>query len=247
MQDKENKSVLWIIISLILAASLVISSYIVTAGIKEIKGPGNSLSVKGSAKKQITSDLVVWNGSFSSQSPILSDAYKDLKVSEGKVKSYLANQGIDEKDIIFSSITTSTNFVILPNGMYSNQVDSYRLFQNVEIRSGDIDKITNISRSATDLINEGVQFQSNAPQYFYTKLADLKIDMIGLATEDAKARAEKMLSATGNKVGKLNSANVGVFQITPLYSGEISDYGINDTSSIEKEITSVVTCEFEVK
>jgi hypothetical protein len=247
MQDKENKGALWVIISLILAASLVVSSYIVTAGIKEIKGPGNSLSVKGSAKKQITSDLVVWNGSFSSQSPILSDAYKDLKVSEGKVKSYLAKQGIEDKDIIFSSITTSTNFVILPNGMYSNQVDSYRLFQNVEIRSSDIDKITNISRSATDLINEGVQFQSNAPQYFYTKLADLKIDMIGLATEDAKARAEKMLSATGNKVGKLNSANVGVFQITPLYSGEISDYGINDTSSIEKEITSVVTCEFEVK
>ena len=247
MQDKENKGALWVIISLILAASLVVSSYIVTAGIKEIKGPGNSLSVKGSAKKQITSDLVVWNGSFSAQSPILSDAFKDLKVSEGKVRSYLANQGIDAKDIIFSSITTSTNFVILPNGMYSNQVDSYRLFQNVEIRSSDIEKITNISRSATDLINEGVQFQSNAPQYFYTKLADLKIDMIGLATQDAKARAEKMLSATGNKVGKLNSANVGVFQITPLYSGEISDYGINDTSSIEKEITSVVTCEFEVK
>lgn len=247
MQDKENKSVLWVTISLILAASLVISSYIVTAGIKEIKGPGNSLSVKGSAKKQITSDLVVWNGSFSSQSPILSDAFKDLKVSEGKVRSYLASKGIDDKDMIFSSITTSTNFVILPNGMYSNQVDSYRLFQNVEIRSGDIEKITSISRSATDLINEGVQFQSNAPQYFYTKLADLKIDMIGLATEDAKARAEKMLSATGNGVGKLNSANVGVFQITPLYSGEISDYGINDTSSIEKEITSVVTCEFEVK
>ena len=238
---------MWVVISLILAASLVISSYIVTAGIKEIKGPGNSLSVKGSAKKQITSDLVVWSGSFSSQSPILSDAFKDLKVSESKVRGYLTSQGISEKDIVFSSINTSTNFVILPNGMYSNQIDSYRLFQNVEIRSNDIEKITNISRSATDLINEGIQFQSNAPQYFYTKLADLKIDMIGLATEDAKARAEKMLSATGNRVGKLNSANVGVFQITPLYSGEISDYGINDTSSIEKEITSVVTCEFEVK
>lgn len=247
MQEKENRGILWVIISLILAASLVISSYIVTAGIKEIKGPGNSLSVKGSAKKQITSDLVVWSGSFSSQSPILADAFKELKNSEGKVKSYLKNMGIDEKDIIFSSINTSTNYVILPNGMYSNQVDSYRLFQSVEIRSNDIEKITSISRSATDLINEGIQFQSNIPQYFYTKLADLKIDMIGLATEDAKARAEKMLSATGNKVGKLNSASVGVFQITPLYSGEISDYGINDTSSIEKEITSVVTCEFEVK
>ena len=53
MQDKENKDILWVIISLILAASLVISSYIVTAGIKEIKGPGNSLSVKGSAKNKL--------------------------------------------------------------------------------------------------------------------------------------------------------------------------------------------------
>jgi hypothetical protein len=247
MADKENKSIVWILISLILVAGLVLSSYIVTMGIKEIKGPQNSLSVKGSAKKQITSDLVVWTGSFNTQSPILSDAYKNLKDSEGKVKNYLMKQGIEEKDIVFSSISTSTNYMMLPNGMFSNQIDSYRLFQNVEIKSSDIVKITDISRNATDLINEGVEFQSNVPQYFYTKLADLKIDMIGLATQDAKARAEKMLSATGNKVGKLNSANVGVFQITPLYSGEISDYGINDTSSIEKEITSVVTCDFEVK
>ncbi|MDF2889844.1 MAG: hypothetical protein K0R80_211 [Clostridia bacterium] len=247
MTDRDNKGLVWIIVSLVLAAGLVLSSYVITMGIKEIKGPQNALSVKGSAKKQITSDLVVWTGSFSTQAPILSDAYKSLKDSEEKVKKYLTSQGLHEKDIIFSSISTSTYYVALPNGMYSNQIDSYRLYQSVEIRSSEIGMITDISRKATDLINEGVEFQSNAPQYFYTKLADLKIDMIALATLDAKARAEKMLSATGNKTGKLNSANVGIFQITPLYSGEISDYGINDTSSIEKEITSVVTCEFEVK
>ncbi|MBB6215379.1 hypothetical protein HNQ80_001468 [Anaerosolibacter carboniphilus] len=247
MLDKENKNVVWVLVSFILAAGLVISSYIITIGIKEVKGPDNTLSVKGSAKKQITSDLVVWTGSFSTQSQSLSDAYKSLKDSEGKVRDYLIKQGIKEKDIVFSSITTSTNYVMLMNGTYSNQIDSYRLYQNVEIQSNEIQKITDISRNATDLINEGVEFQSNAPQYFYTKLADLKIDMIALATQDAKARAEKMLSTTGNKVGKLSSANVGVFQITPLYSDEISDYGINDTTSIEKEITSVVTCDFEVK
>lgn len=245
--DKNNKGLVWITISLILAMSWVLSSYVVTAGIKEMKGGNDTLTMKGSAKKQITSDLVVWTGSFSAQSPVLSDAYVQLKNSEEKVKSYLMKQGIDEKDIVFSSIMTNTNYVMMPNGNITSQIESYKLIQNVEIQSGDIQKITDISRRATDLINEGVEFQSNAPQYFYTKLADLKIDMIGLATEDAKARAEKMLSATGNKVGKLKSASVGVFQITPLYSGEISDYGINDTSAIEKEITSVVTCDFEVK
>jgi hypothetical protein len=247
MLVKDQKNVVWMIVSLILALGIIISSYILTSGIKEIKGPGNSLSVKGSAKKQITSDLVVWTGSFGLQSSSLSQAYQELKDSEKKVKAYLIKQGINDKDIIFSSIVTNTNYVMLPNGMYSNQIDSYRLYQDVEIRSNDIDRITEISRNATDLINEGVEFQSNAPQYFYTKLSELKIDMIELATKDAKARAEKMLAVTGNRVGKLNSANIGIFQITPLYSDEISDYGINDTTSIEKEITSVVTCEFEVQ
>ncbi|OGO77413.1 MAG: hypothetical protein A2Y23_08400 [Clostridiales bacterium GWB2_37_7] len=247
MLEKDNRNFIWVLVSIILTLGLVFSSYIITMGVKDMKGPGNSLTVKGSAKQQITSDLVVWTGSFSTQSQILSDAFKNLKESESKVKAYLIKQGINEKDIVFSSINTGTNYVILPNGAYSNQIDSYRLYQYVEIKSNEIEKITSISRSATDLINEGVEFQSNPPQYFYTKLADLKIDMIALATQDAKLRAEKMLNATGNKVGKLNSASVGVFQITPLYSGEISDYGINDTSSIEKEITSVVTCEFEVK
>lgn len=71
--------------------------------------------------------------------------------------------------------------------------------------------------------------------------------MIGLATKDAKTRATKILDNTGNKVGALKSANTGIFQITPLYSEEVSDFGISDTSSVEKEITAVVNCEFEVK
>ena len=71
--------------------------------------------------------------------------------------------------------------------------------------------------------------------------------MIELATQDARARAEAMLKSSGKAPGDLVSASVGVFQITPLYSNEISDYGINDTSSIDKEITAVVNCSFEVK
>lgn len=247
MIDKQNKNIIWIVVACILSISLIISSSIFTAGIKQAKSSNNTLSVRGSAKKQITSDLAVWNGSFNVKSSNLSEAYRNLKDSEKKVRDYLIRQGFNQKDMVFSSISTETNYVILPNGSYSSQIDSYKLSQSVEIKSKDVNKISDISRKSTDLINEGIEFQSNSPQYFYTKLSDLKIDMITLATKDSQTRADKMLSVTGNKVGKLKSASIGVFQITPLYSDEISDYGINDTSSIEKEITSVITCEFEVK
>lgn len=247
MESKSNKNLTLIFVSLILSVGLIFSSLVVTNGFVKVKASQNTLEIKGSAKQQIQSDFVVWTGTYSAQSPNLSDAYEILKQSSEKVKKYLMDQGIDEKDMVFSSINTTTYNKILPYGGYSNEIDRYKLYQNVEIRSNDIDKVTNISRNATDLINEGIEFQSNPPQYFYTKLADLKIDMIALATKDAKLRAEKLLETTGNSVGSLRKARVGIFQITPLYSNEISDYGINDTSSLEKEITAVVSCEFEVK
>ncbi|WAM34206.1 hypothetical protein OTK00_000385 [Caldicellulosiruptor morganii] len=71
--------------------------------------------------------------------------------------------------------------------------------------------------------------------------------MLSLATEDAVRRAKQIAKSTGSSVERLKSASMGVFQITPLYSTEVSDYGINDTTSIDKEITAVVNCEFIIK
>jgi hypothetical protein len=129
----------------------------------------------------------------------------------------------------------------------TSQVEGYRLYQQVELSSKDVDKITQLSRQTTDLINQGVEFQSNPPQYFYTKIADLKVEMLSLATKDAKVRADQIANNAGSKVGALRAARMGVFQITPLYSNDISDYGINDTSSLDKEITAVMNCEFEIE
>lgn len=244
--NQENRQYwTWISIPVILALGLIISSYIVTTGI--VKTKTSTITVTGSVKKQIRSDPIVWRGSFSATSPQIPEAYKWLKVSSDKVKNYLKSKGIEEKDMVFSSISTATNLVALPNGQLSNKVESYRLVQTVEISSTDVDKLTAISREATELINEGVAFESNPPEYFYTKLADVKVELLGLATKDARTRAEQIAKSTGSAIGNLRSAKMGVFQITPLYSTEVSDFGINDTSSIDKEITAVVTCDFEIK
>lgn len=244
---EQHRGLTWIAVALILGISLIGSTVIVTDGVKAIKSARNTLDVKGSAKEQIKSDYAVWTGAFSANSPDLKTAYQELEDSAEQVKDFLIGKGFTEKDLIFSSVNTIPMNVILPNGMYSNAIESYRLMQTVEIRSNDVDKIAETSRIATELINLGVTFESYAPQYFYTQLADMKINMIELATKDAQSRAEAMLKTTGRKPGDLVSASVGVFQITPLYSNEISDYGINDTSSIDKEITAVVSCSFEVE
>ena len=71
--------------------------------------------------------------------------------------------------------------------------------------------------------------------------------MLAEATKDARKRAEMISQNAGNELGELKYADMGVIQITPLYSNEISDYGMNDTYSLEKEITAIVHCEFKIK
>ena len=247
MGEENNKKWVFIAVATILAMGLIISSLVVSSSMVKLKMAGNSIVVTGSAKKQIKSDLAVWTGGFSTQSPQLNTAYNQLKQDQATVKSYLKAQGINEKDMVFSSINTEIRYVTLPNGQSTTQVEGYRLGQQVEIRSNDVDKMTLLSRQTTELINQGVEFQSNPPQYFYTKIADMKVKMLSLATKDAMVRAAQIANNAGSKVGALRSARMGVFQITPLYSNEVSDYGVNDTYSLDKEITAVMNCEFEIR
>ena len=235
-----------IIVAIIIVAGFIAGSFYVTSGFVKIKSGSNVITVTGSAKKQITSDLVVWTGTFTAKSQDLKAAYSLLADNKTSVQSYLDNQGLTDK-IVYSSITMNIHYVMGQYGMPTSQVESYELSQDVTISSADIDKVTDISRNITELINDGVQFQSQPPQYMYTKIADLKIEMLAAATKDASTRAQMIAENAGSKLGKLKSASMGVFQITPKYSNDVTDSGINDTSSLEKEITAVVNCQFYVK
>ena len=70
--------------------------------------------------------------------------------------------------------------------------------------------------------------------------------MLGEAAKDAKVRAEKIAASTGNSIGAVRSARMGVMQITAADSTEVSDAGISDTSSIDKDVTAVVNVSFAV-
>ncbi len=71
--------------------------------------------------------------------------------------------------------------------------------------------------------------------------------MLAEATKNAKQRAENMVHATGNLIGTMRSARMGVFQITPVTSTDVSDYGENDTSALEKTVMAVVSVTFSIE
>ena len=237
-----------IILGICIAAAVIASSVILSGGfLKVMKFTREQINVTGSATKEIRSDYIVWRGEFKRRETNLKAAYKLLKEDLDEVKAYLVSKGVTEPETDISQVITETVYKKNKEGNDTNDIQGYSLIQAVEIRSNDVDKIDTVSRESTELIDRGIQFTSFAPEYFYTKLDDLKIEMLAKATENAKARAANMAKATGNRIGFMRSARMGVFQITPATSTDVSDYGVNDTTSLDKKVMAVVTVSFAIE
>jgi uncharacterized protein len=232
--------------AVVLAVGLILATAI--GGWFFVKGKrgDQTITVTGSARKRITSDLVIWRSAISYQSPALSDAYRSLAEAVPKVKAYLVSKGIAENQITVSSISSQTLHGRSSDGMETSEITGYSLRQELSVRSTDVQKIGQIAREATELINQGILIESMAPEYYYTQLSNLKIEMLAEAAKDAKVRAEQIAQSTGSSIGSVRTARMGVLQITAADSNEVSDSGMNDTSSLEKDITAVVNIGFAV-
>lgn len=243
----EEKNNYWLNAGTALAIGLVISSVIIGWAFVKTRKVEDAIAVTGSARKRIKSDLFVWTAAVTYQSPKLADAYKAVSENIPRVKQYLISKGIAENQITISSISTTPLKKINENGVESSEITGYSLRQQLEVRSPEVEKIAQIAREATELINQDILIESNAPQYYYTQLGDLKIEMLGEAAKDAKTRAERIAANTGNSIGTVRSAKMGVLQITAADSTEVSDQGISDTSSIDKDMTAVVNISFAIQ
>ncbi|MEP7028203.1 MAG: SIMPL domain-containing protein [Candidatus Eisenbacteria bacterium] len=231
----------------LLALGLVGAAWMLGAYAMGFANSRATITVTGSARKTIRADLATWRGSFNAQSPRIEEAYADLEASAMRVRAYLVGRGFVDSALVFSQVSTQTLFARLPNGMETGQVEGYRLMQTVEVRSRDVRRIETLAREATELIRQSVRFESYPPEYLVSGLADLKVEMLAAATRDARSRAAEMAKNAGSSIGRLRSARMGVFQVTPANSTMVTDYGINDTSSIDKDITSVVSVSFEIR
>jgi hypothetical protein len=229
-----------------LAVGLVVAAAIFGWFYASSKKGDEAITVTGSAKRRITSDLVVWSAGLSTQAPQLADAYKQVADGMPRIKQYLLSKGIAEDQMTVSSITTTTIKKRDEDGNETSEITGYSLSQRIEVRSNDVAKVSQVAREATELINQGILIESSAPQYYFTKIGDLKVEMLGEAAKDAKERAEKIASSTGNSIGSVRSAKMGVMQITAADSTDVSDYGVYDTTTIEKDMTAVVNVSFAV-
>jgi uncharacterized protein len=238
---------------LALAAALVLSSGITSWSYLHAKRFEQTIQVTGSAKKRIKSDVMVWQASVTAESRSLPDAYGKLSRDVATTQAFLVAHGVPAEQIVVSAVTTTPiRRTARQAGNRDDEdaltgtVTGYSLKQSLAIHSADIDRITAVSRQVTELINQGILLESDEPQYLYTRLAETKVQILAEAAHDARERAAQIAASAGSHVGEIRSAEMGVIQITPADSNNVSDYGENDTKSLEKDVNAVVHMSFSL-
>lgn len=245
MNDLSRPHLFGLLAGLFLATGLICASFVVTSAWLKI-AESQTVQVTGSARKGVRADLALWRGSFAVEAATLLDAQRKLRSDGEQVERMLKANGAANYQVSPITIQEVRASERNANEAAPRRIVGYHLVRSVEVQASDMDLVTRLDQTSTALIEQGVVFTTSAPQYIYTKAGEAKVEMLAEATKDARARADQIASQGGRRIAQLRSARMGVFQITPLHSVQTSWDGINDTTSLDKTVTAVVTASFSL-
>lgn len=237
----------WLIIfTLTLPIAVVFSTHLARKSFERVKMDAQTVTVKGYAELPITSDRAEWSTRIVERNSDLAQAYAALERNRQTLLQYLESQGFDSDAVTPGPVGISELRKRDEKGNYTNDIEFYVIGQRFSIASKDVQRIAKTARGAGDLISGGINLDSDAPSYLYTKLDEKKLEMLEQATDNARQRAVRLVGGDESRLGGLRTASQGVFQITPAFSNEVSGGGYNDTSSLNKVIKAVVTIEYAI-
>ena len=234
------------IVAVILSLGMILSSALLSKLFVKIRQE-KSIAVKGYAEKNVVSDIGKFYCCYTTRASTLKESYEKLEINRKDVLKFIKKNGIKENEIEINNINTSKIYKKDEKGNIGNEIEYYETSQWITVTSENVNLIKEVSQKITELIREGIDIYSSPPNFYISKLNDIKVELISKATKDGYKRAQTLAKNSGGKVGSLSSARQGVFQITVPNSIETSDYGIYDTSTIEKTVKAVVTLEYTIE
>ena len=238
-------------VAAIFAVSILGAAMFLAHAYKTRGDRAGNISVTGLGEVDFESDQVIWSGRFEASSVDLGEAFAKIKAQRIKVENYLIEKGVSKDEIQFEQVSTyeREKSVYNDQGKYvGSDFDKFELNQRVVVNSEDLDLVSSVSREISELLNEGVQITSEKPDYYYSKLDELKLDLIEKASENGRIRAEQIAKNSKSDLKGLKSARLGVFQILGYNSGESYSWsGTFNTSSRWKTASITVKMDFEVE
>jgi hypothetical protein len=233
-----------------LAVAAVITGIVVAHAIRDVKRQRDTIVVTGSAKHPISANLATWRLSVRAEERTSEGAVRKLRRDVAGVDAFLEGGQLGAGAVRKPPIQIEQITISVPTGLAKPRfrpVPAWLLTQRFEIQTGEIDKLEQLASTVDELLLQGAEVASSNVRYLSTRLTEARFAALRKATADAHRRAETIANGLEGHLGAVKSVDLGVFQITPRNSTDVSDYGINDTTSRLKDVTAVVRVTFRVE
>lgn len=233
---KEPISRRWLASAGLLSVGLIVGGFLLGDGLVRAKDADRSVTVRGLAEREVTADLATWTISYSSTASDLQSAQGEVDQDSKAIEAFFKDIGFPEDALEPTGINVS---------FYSDRgIPRYTVRQRMTLRTTDIDRAQAAVKRQSDLVRRGVVLEDGSGMsYTFTKLEDIKPEMVAEATRDARAAAEKFAQDSGAGVGKIRRATQGYFSIDAR-DGDAGGWGIGDTPF--KKVRVVTTVDFSL-
>lgn len=246
MNSKRN-----ILGTLIIAVTVVLSVWIGASALRHRNDGPRTITVKGSAERSFRSNLATWTLTITDHSSSPKLGFDEVERQRGAVVGFLRSHGFTDEEMEMLGVSYNERI----NGYYNKnqdryveEHDGYDVSQSIVLTTEDVDKIDKTAKAVGELINLDVTVNVGYPSYYYTKMADLKLEMLDAAAADARDRAASIAKASHGSLGALQKSQMGVFQILGRYANESYSWGGTlNTSDIDKTASITVSSTFLLK
>jgi len=224
----------WFGTALIGSLGLIVGGYLLGDGLLRAKEADRSVTVRGLAERDVVANLATWTISYSATSPSLTQAQAKMRSDTQAIRDFFSELGFPQDALQPTGANVSS---------YTNEgITQFTVRQRMALRSDDIERAQKAVAQQFDLVNRGVFLEEGSSMaYSFTRLNDIKPEMVAEATRDARASAEQFAQDSGAGVGEIKNATQGYFSIEAR-DGDSGGWGVSDTPY--KKVRVVTTVNF---
>lgn len=204
-----------------LAVAIVIAGFFIYKGLRSFADKERIVTVRGLSERIVDVDNANLVISYAVGGNEMSEVLKEIEQNNKKIKDFVIAKGLTEKEI---SVNVP-NIKDKKNQEYGGEYNiTYRYYATVKITliSNKVSIVRDIEMNQFDLFKEGVNLIKNDyyydgeynRTYSFTKLNDIKPDMIKESIKNAKKAADEFAQSSDSKIKNIKSAYQGQFEIT---------------------------------
>jgi len=229
-----------VLVAAVLSVGLIGAGALIGQGVVNARVGDRVVTVRGLSERDVVADLAILPVRFTATGEVLSEVQARIDADLATVRQFLAAQGYPADAITLGRLEVTD----MQSREYGGQTNGPRfiLAQTVIVRTTDVARVQTTTRSLNDLVRQGVVIQDfNGPTYVFTRLNDVRPEMIAEATASARTGAEQFAKDSGTPLGPIREATQGSFQI--LSRDEIGD----ESQSPDKKVRVVTTVRYSLR